>query len=102
MIRGVVLDEIDFPRKIAAHGFFEIFDVGVGSEDPLEVVKKSGAVQCDDTEYLQGVSLPCGRNFRLSADAGPGLVEGGILSEAGFVFEEDRRFLALGFFLMSG
>ena len=32
----------------------------------------------------------------------PGLVEGGVLAKAGFVFEENGRLFALGFFLRLG
>jgi hypothetical protein len=38
----------------------------------------------------------------LASYPGPCLVEGGILPERGFVFEEERWSFAFDFFLMSG
>ena len=102
MVRGIVLDQIDFARKVTAQGPFEIVDIGSGIENLLEVVKEPSTVKFDSAKYLQGVSLSCGRDLWLRASARPGLVERGVLAEAGFVFEEDNRFFALGFFLRLG
>ena len=102
MIRRIVLDQINFAGTITAHRPFEILDVGFGVENRLEVVKEPSAVQFDGAKYLQGVSLSCGGDLWLRTPARPGLVERGVLAEAGFVFEEDGRLFALGFFLRLG
>ena len=102
MVRGIVLDQIDFARKVTAQCPFEIVDVSIGVENLLEVVKESSSVEFDGAKYFQGVSLPCGGDLWLRASARPGLVERRVLAEADFVFEEDRRFFALGFFLRLG
>ena len=102
MIRRIVLDQINFAGTITAHRPFEILDVGFGVENRLEVVKEPSAVEFDGAKYLQGVSLSCGGDLWLRTPARPGLVERGVLAEAGFVFEEDGRLFALGFFLRLG
>lgn len=102
MVRRIVLDQIDFARKVTAQCLFEIVDVGIGIENLLEVVKEPSTVKFDGAKYFQGVSLPCRGDLRLRASARPGLVERRVLAEAGFVFEEDGRLFALGFFLRLG
>jgi hypothetical protein len=81
---------------------FQVLDVGLGVEHLLELVQKPGGVQLDGPENLEGVALARGGDFRLSASSGPGLVQGGVLPEGGLVPKEDRRSLAVGFFLTSG
>ncbi len=102
MVRSIVLDQIDFARKVTAQRSFEIVDVGIGVENLLEVVMEPSSIKFDGAKYFQGISLSRGRDLRLRASARPGLVEGGVLAEAGFVFEEDGRLFALGFFLRLG
>ena len=96
------MDQIDFAGKVTAQCPFEIVDVGIGIENLLEVVKEPSTVKFDGAKYFQGVSLSCGRDLWLRASARPCLVERGVLAKAGFVFEEDRCFFALGFFLRLG
>lgn len=102
MVRCVVLDEIDFLGKVTPQSPFEIIDVGSGIENLLEMIKEPSTVKFDGAKYFQGVSLPCGGDLWLTASARPGLMERGVLAEAGFVFEEDGRLFALGFFLRLG
>ena len=102
MVRGIVLDQIDFAGKVTAQCSFEIVDVGIGIENLLEVIKESSTVKFDCAKYFQGISLSCGRDLWLRASARPRLVERGVLAEAGFVFEEDGRLFAFGFFLRLG
>ena len=102
MVRRIVLDQIDFAGNITAQRPFEILDIGLGVDNRLEVVKEPSAVQFDGAKYLQGISLSCGGDLWLRAPARPCLVERGVLAEAGFVFEEDGRLFALGFFLRLG
>lgn len=64
--------------------------------------KEAKGVKLDGAEDFEGVSLPGRRDLGLRAAARPGLVEGGVLAEAGFVFEEDGGLFALGFFLRLG
>lgn len=102
MIRGIVLDQIDFARKVTPQCSFEIVDVGIGIENLLEVVKEPSRIEFDGAKDLQGVSLSRGGDLRLRAPARPSSVERGVLAEAGFVFEENGRLFAVGFFLRLG
>lgn len=102
VVRGIVLDQIDFAGKVTPQCPFEVVDVGIGIENLLEVIKESSTVKLDGAKYFQGVSLPGGRDLWLRASARPRLVERGVLAEAGFVFEEDGRLFAFGFFLRLG
>ena len=102
MVRRIVLDQIDFAGKVTAQCPFEIVDVGIGIENLLEVIKESSTVKFDCAKYFQGVSLPRGGDLWLRASARPRLVERGVLAKAGFVFEEDSRLFAFGFFLRLG
>lgn len=102
MVRRIVLDQIDFLGKVTPKCPFEIVDVGVGVENLLEAIKEPSTVKFDRAKYFQGVSLPCRGDLWLRPLARPGLVESGVLPEAGFVFEEDGRRFAFGFFLRSG
>jgi hypothetical protein len=56
-------------------------------------------VEIHRSEYLLRVALAGGRNQRLMSTAGPGLIEAGILPEAGFVAKEQSGFPLSGFFL---
>lgn len=96
------MDQIDFARKVTAQRFFQILDVSLRIEDLLEVVKEPSRIKLDGAEDLQGVSLSRGGDLRLRASACPSPVERGVLAEAGFVFEEDGRLFAVGFFLRLG
>lgn len=44
VIGSIVLDEINFLRKVTAQNFFEIFDISLSVEDILEMIKEPGAV----------------------------------------------------------
>jgi len=96
------LDQIDFAGKVTAQYPFEIVDVGIGIENLLEVVKEPSSIKFDGAKYFQGISLSYGRDLWLRPSARPRLVERGVLAKAGFVFEEDGRLFALGFFLRLG
>lgn len=102
VVRCIVLNQIDFLREIALQNSFEIHDVCFGIEDLLKVVEKSGTIQFDCTEYFERISLPHSRYFWLRTYPRPCSIEGWVLPEARFVFEEDGRSFAFGFFLMLG
>jgi hypothetical protein len=52
VVRGIVLDQIDFAGTITAQRPFEIVDVGLGVENGLEVIEEASAVQFDGAKYL--------------------------------------------------
>ena len=66
------------------------------------MIKEPSTVQLDRAEYLERISLPRSWDLRLRTYSRPCLMERRVLPEAGFVFEEDSRPFAPGFFLMLG
>jgi len=102
VIRCIVLNQVYFLREIASQNPLEISDVRFSIEHILKMIEKSGTVQFDCSKSLERVSLSGGRDFRLRTYPCPGAIEGRVLPEAGFVFEEDRCPFAFGFFLMVG
>lgn len=102
VVGGVVLDEVDLAGEVAGQQPFQVREIGVGVEDLLKLVAKPGGVEFDGAEDLEARALAGGRDFRLRTDPAPGLVEGGILPEGGFVFEEEGGPFAARFFLMRG
>lgn len=81
---------------------FQIHKVRCGIEDRLKMVQEASTIQLDRPENLERVSLSCCRYLGLGTYPRPRAIEGGILPEARFVFEEDSRSFALGFFLRLG
>ena len=96
----MLLNQIDFWGKVASHNPFEVSHIGLGIEDFLKMVEKPGTVQLDCSKNLEGVSLSRGWDLRLSTYPCPCPIQGRVLPETGFVFEEDRCPFAPGFFLM--
>jgi len=102
VIRGIVLNQIYFLRKITSHDSFEIRTICFGIEDFLKMVEKTCTIQLDRTKNLERVSLPRSWYFHLTTYPRPRAIEGGVLPEARFVLEDDGRSLASCFFLMLG
>ena len=65
-------------------------------------VEESRSVKIHGPKNLLGIALTGRRNQRLVSAPGPGLVERWVLTEAGFVPEEQRRLAFSGFFLAWG
>ncbi len=63
---------------------------------------KAGVLQGECSVDVRGFAFAPGADSRLAADARPGLMQGRVELETGFIFEEDRCPLALGFFLEPG
>ena len=102
VIGGVVLDQVDFARKVASKQFLQIDDIGGSIEDLLKMVKETGRIKLDSAKDFQSLLLPGGGNLGLASYPRPGLVESGVLPESGFVLEKEGGSFAFGFFLMSG
>lgn len=102
MVCCIVMNQKYLYWIITIYNSFEIRYICNCIEDRLKLVKKSCKIQLDCTENLQCISLPCCWYFRLRTYSRPSHVEGGILPETCFVFEEDRRPCGLGFFLILG
>jgi len=58
--------------------------------------------QFDGTQDLYALAFSGDGNFGRVADAAPGGMQRGVLTEAGFVGEDQRPAFGLGFFLMFG
>jgi len=63
---------------------------------------KTGTPEFDGTQNLDAVTLPGDPKLGRLTHLAPGGVQGGILPETGFVGEDQRPALALGFFLRLG
>jgi hypothetical protein len=50
VIGGVVLDEIDFARKVASNQPLQVDDIGRSIEDLLKMVKEAGRIELDRTK----------------------------------------------------
>jgi hypothetical protein len=99
MVGRVVVDEEHLLPRVALGQAPEKGGVALAFEDIPVAVIEPGTIQIDRSEDLLGVPLPGRRDQRLMAPAGPGLIETGILTEAGFVGIEQRRIPISGFFL---
>ena len=102
VVGSVVLDQINFLRKVASNQPFQVDDIGRSIEDFLKMVKETGRIEFDRAKDFQSLLLPGGGNFGLASYPRPGLVESGVLTESGFVLEQEGGSCASGFFLMSG
>jgi hypothetical protein len=102
VVRGVVLDQINFARKVASNQPLQVDDIGRSIEDFLKMIEEAGCIELDGAENFQSLPLSSGGNFGLASYPCPSLVKRRVLPEGGFVFEEDGGSFALGFFLMSG
>lgn len=99
MIRSVVVNKEDFLPAVTLRQGREKHRVGIALEHlPVRVVE-SGPIEIDRAEYLLSVALAGRRNQRLMSAPRPGLVEGRVLAETGFVTEQQCGFAFSGFFL---
>jgi len=102
VIRCIVLNQIDFLGEVTSDQLLLVNDIGRCVEDLLKMVKEAAGIEFDRAKNFQRFPLPGGGNFGLASYPRPGLVESGVLTESGFVLEEDGGSFASGFFLMSG
>jgi hypothetical protein len=77
-------------------------EIGGSIEDGGLRIVEAGLPEFDGPEDLDALAFPGDGNFRGMADATPSGVERGVLSEAGFVGEDQRPVLGAGFFLRRG
>jgi hypothetical protein len=102
MIRHVVVDQNDPASRVALGQLLEELRVGCPIEHGVLAEMKPGLPQCDRAKNLLGVPLASGGDARLFSAWRPGLIQTGILPEAGLVFEDQDRPLRAGFFLSRG
>lgn len=102
MIGGVVLNEDGSATTIVRGEVMQEGEVGGGIEDRGWLIVEAGLPEFDGAQDLDALPFPGDGNFRGMADATPGGVERGVLSEAGFVGENQCPVLGAGFFLRRG
>jgi hypothetical protein len=102
MIRGVVLNENGSAAAVVGSQLMEKVQVGRSIEDQSLRIVEANTPKLDGTQDLDALALAGDRDFRGMADAAPGGVKRRILSETGFVGENQRPVLGAGFFLRRG
>jgi hypothetical protein len=102
VIRGVVLNEDRCRAAIVPGELMKEGQVGGSIEDGILPVVEAGLPEFDGAEDLDALALPDDGDLRRLADPAPGGVQRGVLAEAGFVGEDQRPVLALGFFIRFG
>lgn len=99
VVRGVVVNEKDLLLAVALRHSGEKHCIRIALEYLSMRVVESGSIEIHRPKYLLGVALAGRRNQRLMSPPRPGLVEGRVLAEAGFVAEEQCRLALSRFFL---
>ena len=102
MVGGVVLNQDGPAASIGEGQLLQEVEVGGSIEDRGLCIVETGLPEFDGAEDLDVLALSRDGKFRGMADATPSGVECGILSEAGFVGENQRPLLGAGFFLRRG
>ena len=102
VVRGVVLNQNRSLTAVAPSQLFEEAEVGGGIEDGFLAVVEPRAPKFDGAKNLHILAFSGYGDFRRVPDAAPGGVERRVLSEAGFVGEEERPVSRTGFFLRAG
>lgn len=103
MVRGIILNEDRLSWEISGSQLlFQIRSISLCVEDRSALVEKSGRKDVDRSKNFEGLSLACHRDKRLGSTSRPSPMEGGVLTETGFVLVNQTGFLPLGFFLISG
>lgn len=105
VVRGIILNQVDLVVSGFATrgcGLFQKAQIGFGIEDRFAAVIESGLLEIDCAKDFHTLSGARHRNQRLGCNAGPGLVEGRVLPEAGLVLEENIGVFIPRFFLMFG
>src|SRR5438094_9712577 len=98
MVRGVVLNH-DGPLPAISPGqLLEKAEIGVCVEGGVLPVIEPRAPEFDGPEDLHAFALPGDGNFWRATHATPGRVQGRVLSETGFVREDQRPVPRLAFF----
>ncbi len=105
VVGGVVLHEVDLGGargSVDPRQAFQEPQVGGRIEHRVPAVVEARGKHVHRPKDLNALARPRHGDQGLRPDPRPGLVEGGVLAEAGFVFEDERSPLAAGFFLMLG
>ena len=99
VVSRVVVDQEDFLSSVSLGQAIEKSRVASTFKDVATAVVEAWPVQVDRPKDLLGVPLAGRRNQRLVSAACPRLVEAGVLTETGFIGEEQGGVVLRGFFL---
>jgi len=102
MIGGIVLNQDRSATAIMPSQLLEEGLVGGGVEDCVLLVMESSVPEFNGAQDLDALAFSGDGDLGRMADPAPGGVQRGILPEAGFVGENQRPVLPLGFFLRRG
>jgi hypothetical protein len=102
MIRGVVLNEKGTAAAVVRGEAMQEIQVGGSVEDRGGRVVEARLPEFDGAQDLDALAFAGDGDFWGMTDSAPGGVQRGVLSEAGFVGENQRPVLGAGFFLRRG
>jgi hypothetical protein len=102
VVGSIVLNQHGSLLAIAARQLLQESQVRGSIEDRILAIVKPGLVNSIAPKDLDTFTLAGNRDLRRSPDSTPGGIQGGILTDAGFITENQRPVAALGFFLRLG
>jgi hypothetical protein len=101
VIGGVVLNQMRSLGIIPAGQLLQKFQISRRIEHACPMICELSTIDFNRPKYLYALPLPGDWNLRLAPDGSPCLINRRILAETGFVFKNQRRPFARGFFLDS-
>jgi hypothetical protein len=102
VIRGVVLNQDRSPAAIDRGEVMEEGQIRGSFEDAILLVMEAGMPEFDGAQDFDTLPFAADGDLGRMADAAPGGVERRVLTEAGFIGENQRPVLGLGLFLRLG
>lgn len=96
------MNENRSPAAIVRRKVVEEGQVGGSVEDGILLVMEAGMPEFDRTQDFDTLTFSGDGDLRRMADAAPGGVQRRVLTETGFIGEDQRPVLGLGFFLRLG
>jgi len=102
MIRGVVLNKNGPAAAIMRGQAMQEIQVGGSIEDGGLAVVEVGSPELDSAQDLHALAFASDGDLGRMAEPAPGRVQGGVLTEAGFVGKNQRPVRGAGFFLRRG
>jgi hypothetical protein len=102
MIRGVVLNENGTAAAIMRGQAMQEAQIGGSIEDGGLAIVEPRAPELDSAQDLHTLAFAGDGDLGGMAEPAPGSVQGGVLTETGFVGKNQRPILGAGFFLRRG
>jgi len=102
VIGRIVLNQVCALGIIPSGELLQVIQVGLRIQDIGAVVVEAGRIEVHRAKHLDALSLAGHGDLGLAAEACPGLIQGGVLPEGGFVLENQGRPFRNGFFFRVG